>query len=144
MKPTPAATTRAKAGAPLDDITEIDPSWGWAAGQVISTPSDLNRFFSALIDGKLLGPAQLTQMRTTVPADLLGSGVRYGLGVTSTPLSCGGLMWGHGGDTPGYHTSPGVTDDGRAATIAVTADLPPTEQGFALADALLDTALCKK
>ncbi|MFC9247712.1 serine hydrolase domain-containing protein [Streptomyces sp. NPDC057136] len=136
-----------KPGAPLDDITEVDPSWGWAAGQLISTPSDLNRFFSALIDGKLLEPAQLAEMRTTVKVpDGLGydPGTRFGLGLNSIPLSCGGLMWGHGGDTPGYHTSPGVTDDGRAATIAVTADLPPTEQGFALADALLDTALCKK
>ncbi|MFC9247711.1 serine hydrolase domain-containing protein [Streptomyces sp. NPDC057136] len=131
-----------KPGAPLDDITEIDPSWAWAAGQLISTPSDLNRFFSALIDGKLLEPAQLTQMRTTVPADLLGSGVRYGLGVTSTPLSCGGLMWGHGGDIPGYKTRPAVTDDGRAATIAVTANRAPTQQGPADVQALLDTALC--
>ncbi|MGP3632701.1 serine hydrolase domain-containing protein [Streptomyces sp. 24-1644] len=132
-------------GAPLEDITEIDPSWAWAAGQLISTPSDLNRFFSALIGGKLLQPAQLTEMRTTVkvPDDLgFVPGTRFGLGLISVPLSCGGLMWGHGGDTPGYHTSPGVTDDGRAATIAVTADPPPTEQGFTQADALLDTTLC--
>lgn len=32
----------------------------------ISTPSDLNRSFTALFDGKLLKPAQLTQLRTTV------------------------------------------------------------------------------
>ncbi|MFD3669351.1 serine hydrolase domain-containing protein [Streptomyces sp. NPDC058672] len=136
-----------KPGAPLDEITELDPSWGWAAGQLISTPSDLNRFFSALIGGELLKPAQLAQMRSTVkvPADAgYGPGVRFGLGLTSTPLSCGGLVWGHGGDTPGYHTSPGVTDDGRAATIAVTADLPPTAKGFANVDKLLDTALCRK
>ncbi|MCJ1676456.1 beta-lactamase family protein [Streptomyces sp. APSN-46.1] len=133
-------------GAALDDITEIDPSWGWAAGQLISTPGDLNRFFSALIGGELLRPEELAEMRTTVkiPDDGpgTGAGTRYGLGVISTPLSCGGLMWGHGGDIPGYHTVPGVTDDGRAATIAVTADRAPTSNGFTNADALLDTALC--
>ncbi|MCX4985132.1 serine hydrolase [Streptomyces sp. NBC_00572] len=135
-------------GAPPTDITRIDPSWGWAAGQLVSTPGDLNRFFSALIGGELLKPAQLAQMRTTVeiPDDGSGStpGSRYGLGLISTPLSCGGVMWGHGGNIPGYHTYPGVTDRGRAATIAVTALRPPTAKGFTSADAVVDTALCAK
>ncbi|WP_404955678.1 serine hydrolase domain-containing protein [Streptomyces sp. 147326] len=132
-------------GAPLEDITEIDPSWGWSAGQLISTPGDLNRFFSALTGGRLLAPAQLAEMRTTVKVESPGwrPGTRYGLGVSSTPLSCGGLMWGHGGDTPGYHSVPGVTDDGRAATVVVTANMAPPE-ALAHADALLDTALCQK
>ncbi|MEU8781627.1 serine hydrolase domain-containing protein [Streptomyces sp. NPDC048637] len=134
-----------KPGRPLQNITELDPSWGWAAGQVISTPGDLNRFFTALLDGTLLRPAQLAQMRTTVrvPESAgIGSGVRYGLGVTSTPLSCGGLAWGHGGDIPGYGTRTGVTDDGRAVTVAVTADGPPTKQGPRDVLTLLDTTLC--
>lgn len=135
----------AKPGAPLKNRTELDPSWGWAAGQLISTPSDLNRFFSALIGGKLLKPAQLAQMRTTVKIpDAPVTGTGYGLGLISTPLSCGGVAWGHGGDIPGYHSLPGVTDDGRAATVVVTADWAPTAKGFTNADALVDTALCKK
>lgn len=135
----------AKPGAPLKNRTELDPSWGWASGQLISTPSDLNRFFSALIGGKLLKPAQLKQMRTTVEIpDSPVPGAGYGLGLSSTPLSCGGVAWGHGGDIPGYHSLPGVTDDGRAATIVVTADWAPTAKGFTNADALVDTALCKK
>lgn len=136
----------AEPGAPLEDATQMDPSWGWSAGQLISTPSDLNRFFSALIGGKLLKPAQLAQMRTTVriPDSPEGSGQGYGLGLISTPLSCGGVRWGHGGNIPGYHTYPGVTEDGRAATIAVTAMMPPTAKGYKNADALVDAALCKK
>ncbi|MBT2451416.1 beta-lactamase family protein [Streptomyces sp. ISL-43] len=137
----------AKPGAPLENVTELDPSWGWAAGQLISTPSDLNRFFSALIGGELLQPSELAQMRTTVEipdGPVTGVGGQYGLGLASTPLSCGGVMWGHGGDTPGYHTVPGVTDDGRAATIVVTANMAPTPTGYTDADAVLDTALCKK
>lgn len=125
----PQSYFAAKPGAPLENITEMDPSWGWAAGQVISTPGDLNRFFTALFDGKLLKHAQLAQMRTTVKvpdAVGLGPGARYGLGVTSTPLSCGDLVWGHGGDIPGHKTRPGVTDDGRAVTIAARSPRSPS------------------
>lgn len=70
-------------------------------------------------------------------------GARYGLGVVSTPMSCGGLAWGHGGDIPGYQTRTGVTDDGRAVTIAVTADGPRVEQGPADVLDLVDAALCR-
>ncbi|MGW9372905.1 serine hydrolase domain-containing protein [Streptomyces xanthophaeus] len=140
----PEGYRESKPGGPLENVTEIDMSWGWAAGQLISTPSDLNRFFSALVGGKLLGKAELDQMRTTVEVPAGGGtppGIRFGLGVTSVPLSCGGLGWGHGGDTPGYHTRGAVTDDGRAATVAVTSDrlFAP---GAASPQDLVDTALC--
>lgn len=140
-EPHPQGYGRDDPGKPLTDVTEMDPSMGWAAGQIISTPSDLDRFFTALLAGKLLPPAQLEQMRKTVPSPELGSGVRYGLGLASTPLSCGGLSWGHGGDIDGYSTSNAATDDGRAATIAVT-DLPTdnTKVGHLLS--AVDTALC--
>ena len=48
-EPHPQGYYRDAAGAPLRDITERDPSWGWAAGQMISTNSDLNQFFTALL-----------------------------------------------------------------------------------------------
>ncbi len=138
----PEGYLAAKPGAPLEKITTMDPSAAWAAGQLISTPSDLNRFFSSLFGGKLLPPAQLKQMRTTVPAPGLWPGARYGLGVISTPLSCGGLMWGHGGDISGYHTLGGVTADGRAVSVAVTADGPSSARGPADVQAVVDGALC--
>lgn len=135
----------AKPGAPLEDVTEVDPSWGWSAGQLISTPSDLNRFFSGLLGGKLLKPAQLAEMRTTVQGPEGGEpGQRFGLGLFSTPLSCGGLKWGHGGNIPGYGSLNGYTDDGRGATVVVTANMSPTAQGPDNAQALVNTALCKK
>ncbi len=136
----------ARPGGPLEDITRIDPSWGWAAGQLVSTPGDLNRFFSALVGGRLLGPAELAQMRTTVevPEDsAMGTGVRFGLGVTSTPLSCGGLAWGHGGSIHGYSTRNAVTDDGRAAAVATTALGPLTADHRDNVQTLVDTALCR-
>nr|WP_035801577.1 serine hydrolase domain-containing protein [Kitasatospora mediocidica] len=124
----------------LHDYTELDPSWGWAAGGVISTNSDLIRFYTALLGGRLLPAAQLAQMRTTVPADELGPGVRYGLGLMSRPLSCGGLYWGHGGVIPGYNTAGGATDDGRAANIAVT--MIPGDAAAQHVEAAVDSALC--
>ncbi|WP_437783447.1 serine hydrolase domain-containing protein [Sorangium sp. So ce1097] len=133
---------------PMVDATELDPSFGWAAGEVIATPSDLNRFFLALFGGELLEPAQLEEMRTTVEAPGMWPGAQYGLGLFTTPLSCGGLAWGHGGDIMGYHTRGGVSDDGRAVTVAITV-LPgaihgeeTVEQAYMDVLELVDAALC--
>ncbi|MEH3033624.1 MAG: serine hydrolase [Aeromicrobium erythreum] len=105
----------------LRDITTMDPSWAWAAGQMTSTPGDLNRFMRALVGGRLLDDAMLEEMQTTVPSTDAWTGARYGLGLMRLPLSCGGFAWGHGGDIPGYETRNAVTPDGRAVTVAVTA-----------------------
>ncbi|MBO1417451.1 beta-lactamase family protein [Streptomyces sp. FH025] len=125
----------------LRDYTELDPSWGWAAGAAVSTNSDINRFYTALLDGRLLPAAQLAQMRTTVPADEVAPGVRYGLGLVGRPLSCGGLYWGHGGTIPGYYTAGGATDDGRATSIAVT--MIPNDAVEQHVAAAVDSALCR-
>ncbi|MFB8032740.1 serine hydrolase domain-containing protein [Streptomyces sp. NPDC056004] len=138
-EPHPHGYHRNPADGPLRDFTEIDPSAGWAAGQLISTNSDLNRFFTALLAGRLLPAAQLAEMRTTVPAGT--SGLRYGLGLTSRPLPCGGVYWGHGGDIPGYETRGGVTDDGRAANVTVTS-IPTDEAAVQHVKDAVDRALC--
>ncbi|WP_032917451.1 serine hydrolase [Streptomyces rimosus] len=142
----PHGYVASKPGAPLLDITEMDPSAAWAAGALITTPSDLNRFFGALLGGRLLKPAQLAQMRTTVaiPADAgYPRGTRFGLGLISQPLSCGGLAWGHDGDFLGYAVYSAAAGDGRAASIAVSADPGPAEHGRRHGWQLLDTALCR-
>ncbi|MFE4972107.1 serine hydrolase domain-containing protein [Kitasatospora sp. NPDC056651] len=125
----------------LRDYTELDPSWGWAAGAAVSTTSDINRFYAALLGGRLLPAAQLAEMRTTVPADEVTPGFRYGLGLASRPLSCGGVYWGHGGTIPGYYTAGGATDDGRATSIAVT--MIPGDAAEKHVAAAVDSALCR-
>ncbi|WP_105031972.1 serine hydrolase domain-containing protein [Arthrobacter ruber] len=106
----------------LKDITTMDPSFAWAAGAMVSTPSELNTFMKALLDGTLLSDASLAEMRTTVPAgDELWPEATYGLGLQSYPLSGGGTAWGHGGDIPGTQTRNAVGPDGTAVTIAVAA-----------------------
>lgn len=139
-EPHAAGYQRDPAGAPVREVTEIDPSAGWAAGQMISTGSDLNRFYGALLAGRLLPAAQLAQMRTTVPIGDTGAG--YGLGIVSRPLSCGGVYWGHGGDIPGYETRGGATEDGRAANVTVTG-IPADPAVTARLEDVVDTALCR-
>lgn len=126
---------------PLTDVTVMDPSMGWAAGQMVATPSDLNRFFVALLDGDLLAAEQLRQMRDTVDAPGPLPNSRYGLGLQSTPLSCGGLSWGHGGNIFGYSTVNAATDDGRAVTVAATR-LPTDVAEVEHLLTALDAALC--
>ncbi|MEV7603004.1 serine hydrolase domain-containing protein [Kitasatospora sp. NPDC089797] len=140
-EPHPHGYLRTAPDKPLVDYTDMDSSMAWSAGAVVSTNTDLNTFYSALMAGRLLPAAELAQMRTTVPADVLGPGVRYGLGLQSRPLSCGGLVWGHGGTAAAYRTRGGVTDDGRAVNIAVTV-IPDGPAAVHLTDAV-DAALCR-
>ncbi|MEV7626296.1 serine hydrolase domain-containing protein [Actinoplanes sp. NPDC089786] len=133
-----------KPGDPWTDVTVMDPSMGWAAGQLIASPSDVNRFLTALIKGRLLKPAQLEQMQTTVDApgfDTRGD-AKYGLGIATFTLTCGGIAWQHGGNSPGYTTVDAVTTTGKSATIAVTALPTALEQVTRLENAL-DAALCR-
>jgi D-alanyl-D-alanine carboxypeptidase len=128
----------------LLDVSEQEMAMSWSAGSLVSTPSDVNRLVTALLNGKLLRPQELKEMQTTVDApdfDSVG-GSRYGLGIATFKLSCGGIAWSHGGNTPGYTIVNAATTDGRAASVAVTA-LPSTMDAKKHLDAALDTALCK-
>jgi len=130
-------------GKPPVDITESEPSAGWSAGALIGPPSDLNRFLTGLFGGKLLKPAQLAEMQKTVDApefDTVG-GSRYGLGIATFKLSCGGVSWGHGGIAPGYVSQVGITSSGKSATVAVTSLNGSAEQAAAV-DKALDATLC--
>ncbi|WP_245667886.1 serine hydrolase domain-containing protein [Actinomadura macra] len=105
------------------DVSDNDPGWGGAAGAVVSTTRDWSRFYTALMSGKLLPPAQLAQMRTTVPVDPhQPDGPGYGLGIQTGPSACG-TFWGHDGGMPGY-LSVNITDrtGGRTATMLVSTE----------------------
>ncbi|GLY78859.1 serine hydrolase [Actinoallomurus iriomotensis] len=109
-------------GEPPVDVTEqIGQGTNGEAG-LVSTTADLNRFLRALLGGRLLRPAQLAQMKHTMPVSeefqKLMPGARDGLGVFSRPLSCGGVYWGHEGGDSGWITADGVTADGRRAVTA--------------------------
>jgi D-alanyl-D-alanine carboxypeptidase len=117
LRHTQLATTRT-----LPDLHDkgVNPNLLWAAGGIVSNAPDLVRFFSALLSGRILSRGSLTQMEQTFPVGS-GTNLRDGLGIFSSPLPFGcGLVWGHTGDIPGYHTLVDASQDGsRVAVISV-------------------------
>lgn len=97
----------------LRDFADFNMSWGWAAGEMISTADDLNRFFRALLTGRLLPADLLRQMLTTVPMEpTLPEAGGYGLGVFWLATPCG-PMWGHSGGVVGHTTNSFHSRDAR-------------------------------
>ncbi|MFB9322688.1 serine hydrolase domain-containing protein [Cryptosporangium minutisporangium] len=108
-------------GDPID-VTRINPTWADAGGSIISTTADGNRFLQALLGGRVLRPAQLAAMTTTVPAPSFSNSwpkPRYGLGLLWSSTPCGG-MWSHPGDFLGYGFRNGVDRNGtRSVAVAM-------------------------
>lgn len=128
------------AGAALVDATEQTVSWAQSAGAIISTAHDLDTFYSALIRGKLMSAAQLTQMRkwTTV-----NSTTSYGLGLRRRDLSCGVSVYGHTGTVQGYYTYAFTSKDGKRSLTA----LANTSNNTAVLNTMyttLESAFCGK
>ncbi|MER7407628.1 serine hydrolase domain-containing protein [Streptomyces sp. NPDC000070] len=96
--------------APIHDATEHNMTWLGAAGDVISTSGDLNRFQRSLIKGELLPRKQMAEMLDEVPA---GGGLGYGLGVEFAQLSCGVKVVGKSGRTNGSLSAMVGTQDGK-------------------------------
>ncbi|MFE0629312.1 serine hydrolase domain-containing protein [Streptomyces sp. NPDC058864] len=103
---------------PLVDSTEQTVSWAQSAGAVISNAADLNRFFSALVSGKLVPAAQLQQMMTMVPVNADGT-QSYGLGLRARKLSCGVTVYGHTGTVQGFYTYAFTTADGKRSMTSM-------------------------
>jgi D-alanyl-D-alanine carboxypeptidase len=126
MPPEVPAEFRDFAGAHHDghvDASDNSPAFAGAAGAIVSTTRDWARFYTALMSGKLLPPAQLAQMRTTVPEDPGNpNSTGYGLGIETADTPCG-TIWTHTGGLPGYG-SVNVTDGtgSRTATLVISTD----------------------
>ncbi|MEV1168405.1 serine hydrolase domain-containing protein [Nonomuraea sp. NPDC049784] len=115
----------------LVDATRMNPSLDWAAGEMISTTADLERFMSALLSGKLTSAASLRAMRTTVET---GAGFAYGLGLQAYTLPCG-RVWGHSGELIGYLTFAFRSDSGKSMTMSINPSTrnPSTEEVMSIA-----------
>ena len=100
-------------------------------GAIVSTAAETTRFYRALLSGRLLRPATMKAMKTTISegehVDIPGQ--RYGYGLESFPTPCG-RAWGHNGVVPGYFTFVFANGDGsRQALLMVNHDaqtLPAT------------------
>lgn len=121
----------------LVDFTAMNPSLFGAAGELISTASDLNRFFAALLGGRLLPAHLLAAMKTPGVA-----GARYGLGLAWwRDTSCGVRVYGNDGDAVAYQSWSYITEDRRRqVTVALTPDFHGDPDDAV--DALLDQAFC--
>ncbi|MFI5840262.1 serine hydrolase domain-containing protein [Catenuloplanes sp. NPDC051500] len=107
----------------LQDTTRWNTTVAGAAGGLVTTPTDLSRFWQALQQGRLLRPAEFREMHRTVPTGDDPAGRQYGLGIFFTPSECGGF-WGHDGSVPGMTTVDGVTADGTR-TLILSISSPP-------------------
>jgi D-alanyl-D-alanine carboxypeptidase len=117
------------------DVTVLNPSAPWTAGGMISTTADLNRFYGALLGGRLLPAAQLREMTTNLAV------AQYGLGIFRTDLPCGITLWGHNGGIQGYATMAFTTADARSQ---LTISVNPWVGGAPndVLDDLISTAFC--
>jgi len=120
----------------LLDYTEMNPSVMGASGEMISTTRDLNRFFAALLGGRLLPGHLLDEMRTPGV-----EGGMYGLGLAWRGTSCGVRVYGHDGDALAYQSWSFSTEDRRhQVTVALTPDFRGDPDDAV--DAFLNKALC--
>lgn len=82
-----------------------------AAGAVVSTPSDLARFFEALFGGELIGEASLSTMTTLKD--------NYGYGVFSLPFY-DRRAYGHNGNIDGFFASAAFFPEDRLAVSYIS------------------------
>nr|WP_317852517.1 serine hydrolase domain-containing protein [Streptomyces venezuelae] len=95
--------TNQTATGKTENATDWDPSWGWAAGAMISDLRDLRTWGKTVATGvfpdgkRMLSPEMQKQRLTTPPTVIPGAG--YGLGIFDVQ------GWiGHNGSLPGYQT----------------------------------------
>jgi D-alanyl-D-alanine carboxypeptidase len=93
-------------------------AWGTggvgAEGGIVASARDEARFLVALMQGKLLKPAQLTALTTVTPAAAAGL---YGLGTGVDPSGCAGTAYGHNGGGLAFSSSVFVSKDGKRVAV---------------------------
>lgn len=95
-----------------------DPSYGWAAGAGVSTPTDLARWTAALYGGDVLSADSLTRM--TTPTELAdGTVTDYGLG-SFVELDEEHALFGHTGGIAGFQTYMYYWQTNRIALVVTT------------------------
>jgi len=111
----------------LLDVTEHNPSMYGAAGAMISTPADLDRFLVALFRGELLPPAQQEELFTVPDLPYQRGGRAFcSAGLESLPLGRGERGWGMPAVVHGCISGWGATRDLRRRLVYV---VNPTHRG---------------
>ncbi|MFF7388585.1 serine hydrolase domain-containing protein [Streptomyces scabiei] len=113
-------TNQTLSGA-IEDATDWNPSWAWAAGAMISKLRDLRRWAEVVATGTLLSPGTQAERLRMLPTG--HPGTDYGLGI----FESGGWI-GHNGSIPGYQ-SVTVHLPERRATLVLLLNTDVTYQG---------------
>ncbi len=101
----------------VDATYALNPSVPWAAGGVISTASEVAKFFGALLGGQLTSAASLTAMTTsTEPVSVAA----YGLGLWRYDVNPPG--WGHTGETAGFRSTGAARLGGEVIAVVLCND----------------------
>ncbi|MBP0452314.1 beta-lactamase family protein [Kitasatospora sp. RG8] len=104
------------------DAADWNPSWGWAAGAMISDLEDMKRWAEDLADGTLLSPETQEQRTKYLSTGLPGAG--YGLGIFDVQ------GWvGHNGSLPGYESLV-LHMPGTGATLVVLLNTDILHEGI--------------
>jgi D-alanyl-D-alanine carboxypeptidase len=106
---------RMAADQPYQEVPVLSPSFAWTSGAMTATPRDLARFFDALLDGRVVDPADLATM--TARSEPLDEGRWRGLGLVRYERPDGTVAFGHHGGVPGYTTVVLRTAGGRTIVL---------------------------
>jgi D-alanyl-D-alanine carboxypeptidase len=135
--PSPHANgyTNQTASGKTEDATDWSPTWGWAAGAMISNLSDMRAWAKDVATGTLLSRRTQAQRERFLKAPGFGS-AGYGLGL----FNVGGWI-GHNGSLPGYQTLV-VYLPSRRATMVILINSDIAYKGTPLST-LLGEAITK-
>lgn len=102
----------------LRDVSVWGSTDGWAAGDVISTTADLERFTGALFKGRVVRGPLLEEMFTLPEVTDFGTGepAAYSVGLSMKVLG-GREVWGKTGGRWGYNAAIASTRDGSRTLV---------------------------
>ncbi|MFF0777453.1 serine hydrolase domain-containing protein [Streptomyces sp. NPDC003720] len=126
--PHPQGYTDQTADGKVQDTADWNPSWGWAAGAMVSTLGDLRTWAPTVATGRfpdgrrMISPAAQAQRLVTPPTPIPGAG--YGLGIFDVQ------GWiGHNGSLPGYETLTVYLPEARTTlVVALNTDIDHDNQ----------------
>ncbi|WP_330261686.1 serine hydrolase domain-containing protein [Streptomyces sp. NBC_00539] len=107
------AVPRPDGSTELRDVSVWNSSDRWAAGDIISTTADLERFTVALFSGRVVPRAQLEEMFTVPAVKDIETGKKAVLtaGLSRIVMPDGTELWGKTGSRLGYSTGMGAARD---------------------------------
>lgn len=119
----------------LTDTTRWTGGVG-ADGGIVSDAADEAHFLQALMQGRILKPAQLAALKRT------STHGTYALGVGLNSTGCGSIALGHNGGGEGFETNVLVSPDGRRVAVLLLNGRTDNEIGDGIAVETVQRLYC--